>query len=145
VTEETAGRLDDQLCFALYAATNAITRSYRPLLDGIGLTYPQFLVLVILWEHRSRSVGQLAETLHLASHALSPIVARLEDGGLVRRVRDTADGRVVRVELTERGSQLEPVAAAIQQEVRGRTLLDDADLARLRASLAELTGNMGVS
>jgi MarR family transcriptional regulator, organic hydroperoxide resistance regulator len=139
---ENAGRLDEQLCFALYAAANAITRVYRPLLKHIGLTYPQYLVLLILWEHRSRQVGELAERLHLATHALSPIVDRLEQAGLVRRRRDGIDGRVVHVELTEAGAGLEAAAAAVQDEVRCRTLLEPAEVIRLRTDLLELVDTM---
>ena len=140
---KTAGRLDDQLCFALYAATNAITRMYRPLLSELGLTYPQYLVLLILWEHGSSPVGEIAERLQLATHAISPITDRLEEAGLVRRRRDDADGRVVHVELTEAGRRLEPSAAAIQDQVRCRTDLDMDDIVRLRAALVELAGHLG--
>ena len=136
--DDEAGRLDEQLCFALYAATNAITRFYRPLLDEIGLTYPQFLILLILWEERSSPVGAIAERLHLATHAVSPIVARLEGAGLVRRVKDATDGRVVHVELTDAGAALESSAAAVQEQVRCATALDDDDVVALRSSLVEL-------
>lgn len=139
----TAGRLDEQLCFALYAASNAVIRLYRPLLSEIGLTYPQYLVLLILWEHRSRQVGEIAESLHLATHAVSPIADRLEQAGLVRRVRDGTDGRVVHVELTAAGAALEVAAAAIQEEVRCRTLLDEAEVDRLRRELHDLADRLG--
>ena len=79
-----AGRLDEQLCFALYAATNAVVRVYRPLLKSVGLTYPQYLVLLILWEQESAPVGEIAERLHLATHAISPIIDRLTDADLVQ-------------------------------------------------------------
>lgn len=140
----STGRLGDQLCFALYAATNAITRVYRPLLKTIGLTYPQYLVLLILWEQRSRQIGEIAERLHLPTHAVSPIVDRLEDAGLVRRVDDVHDGRVVHVELTEAGSGLEGAAAAVQSEVRCRTFLEDADVIQLRTKLLELVELMAI-
>lgn len=134
----TAGRLDDQLCFALYAATNALTRLHRPLLKEMGLTYPQYLVLLILWERPARQVGEIADRLHLATHAISPILDRLEQAGLVRRVPDGADGRVVNVELTDAGADLEPRAADVQQAVRCATLLDDHEVGRLRSDLLEL-------
>ena len=82
-TPVTAGRLADQLCFALYAATNAVTRTYRPLLNELGLTYPQYLVLLVLWEHDARRLGEIADALLLATHAVSPIIDRLEEAGLV--------------------------------------------------------------
>ena len=141
-TSSTAGRLDDQLCFALYAATNALTRAYRPLLQAIGLTYPQYLVLLVLWEHRSRTIGEIADDLQLATHAVSPIVDRLEAAGLVRRVRDDDDGRVVNVELMPGGADLEGAAAAVQEEIRCRTLLEMPDVVRLRGELLELVERM---
>jgi MarR family transcriptional regulator, organic hydroperoxide resistance regulator len=140
--DRPAGRLDDQLCFALYAATNAVTRVYRPLLNDIGLTYPQYLVLLILWEHRSRQVGEIAESLHLATHAVSPIVDRLEEAGLVRRAKDDVDGRVVHVQLTDDGLRLEAAAAAIQEEIRCSTRLEPDDVTRLRAELVELVEHL---
>jgi DNA-binding MarR family transcriptional regulator len=138
----TTGRLDDQLCFALYAATNALTRAYRPLLQEIGLTYPQYLVLLVLWEHRARTIGAIADDLQLATHAVSPIVDRLEGAGLVRRVRDDVDGRVVNVELLPAGADLEGAAAAVQEEIRCRTLLEMPDVVRLRSELVALVERM---
>ena len=142
MVRSAAGRLDDQLCFALYSATNAITRVYRPLLKELGLTYPQYLVLLILWEHRSQTVGEIAESLHLASHAISPIVNRLEEVGLVRRSKDDSDGRLVLVELTPAGADLEASAAVVQEEVRCRSLLEDGEVVRLRAELIELADRL---
>ncbi len=139
----TAGRLDDQLCFALYAATNAIIRVYRPLLKDIGLTYPQYLVLLILWEHGSLQVGEIAGQLRLATHAVSPILDRLEEAGLVSRSKDDEDGRVVRVELTAAGHTLEPKAAAVQEAVRCSTMLDPDEVDQLRADLKSLLERMG--
>jgi DNA-binding MarR family transcriptional regulator len=103
-------RLDDQLCFALYAATHAITRRYRPLLERIGLTYPQYLVMLTLWQDGPATVGRIADRLQLDSHAVTPLVARLEGAGLVRRRRGSDRRRVV-VEATERGRDLHAPAA----------------------------------
>lgn len=139
----SAGRLADQLCFALYAATNAVVRTYRPLLDRMDVTYPQYLVLLVLWERRSCRVGEIADELRLATHAVSPILERLEQAGLVRRTRDDADRRIVHVELTAAGAELEAVAAAVQEEVRCRTLLDDDAVDRLRGDLHRLLDLMG--
>ncbi len=138
----TAGRLGDQLCFALYAATNAVTRMYRPLLDALGLTYPQYLVLLVLWEHRSRRLGEIADELRLATHAVSPIVDRMEEAGLVRREKDAVDGRVVHVVLTDAGAALESSAAAVQEQLRCRTMLEPAEVTRLRAQLVTLADRM---
>ena len=137
-----AGRLDEQLCFALYAATNAVIRAYRPLLKDLGLTYPQYLVMLILWEHGSQHVGEIADRLRLATHAVSPIVDRLEAAGLARRARLAEDGRVVQVEVTEAGRRLEAAAAAVQEQVRCHVQLDDDDVVRLRSELVALTRHM---
>lgn len=130
-------RLDDQLCFALYAATHAITRRYRPLLDEIGLTYPQYLVMLSLWQDGPRTVGQIARRLELDSHAVTPLVDRLELGGLVTRGHGT-DRRCVVVTMTERGRDLEGAAAAVQAEVACATRLPDRELADLRVQLRTL-------
>lgn len=137
-----AGRLGDQLCFALYSATNAMTRSYRPLLAEIGLTYPQYLVMLVLWERPSCRLGEIGEELHLATHAVSPIIDRLEEAGLVKRTVDETDGRAVKVELTRAGVALESSAAAVQEEVRCATSLDNDSVVRLREQLHELVDQL---
>ncbi len=135
-------RLDDQLCFALYAATHAITRRYGPLLDAIGLTYPQYLVMLTLWQDGPTTVGRIAERLELDSHAVTPLADRLERVGLVRRRRGE-DRRVVVVGLTDRGRDLEAAASRVQQEVACATGLDPDDLADLRQRLRALSGELG--
>ena len=130
-------RLDDQLCFALYAATHAITGRYRPLLDDLGLTYPQYLVMLSLWQDGPRTVGQIARRLELDSHAVTPLVGRLERSGLVTRGRGT-DRRCVVVTMTDRGRDLESAAAAVQAEVACATRLPDRELADLRVRLRTL-------
>ena len=114
-------RLDDQLCFALYAATNAITRAYRPLLRELGITYPQYLTLMALWQHGDATVGELARRLDLPAHALTPLLQRLEQAGLVLRRRSALDTRVVRVELTPDGVELETAASVVQRTVECST------------------------
>lgn len=115
---------------------------YRPLLDALGLTYPQYLVLLVLWEHRSCRLGAIADELRLATHAVSPIIDRMEEAGLVRRMKDAADGRVVHVVLTDAGAALESSAAAVQEELRCRTMLGAAEVTRLRNDLMELADRM---
>ena len=137
-----SGRLGDQLCFALYAATNAVTRVYRPLLHALGLTYPQYLVMLVLWERRSCRLGEIADELRLAPHALSPIVDRLEEAGLVRRSKDDGDGRVVIVGLTAAGETLEGGAAAVQDKVRCQTGLSADAVTSLRSELQALVERM---
>ena len=138
----SAGRLKEQLCFALYAATNAVTREYRPLLKEIGLTYSQYLVLLVLWEHRTRRLGEIATELCLATHAVSPIIDRLEEAGLVRRATDDDDARVVHVSLTPAGSRLEARAADVQEAVRCSTQLNADEVVRLRADLHRLLNQL---
>ena len=95
--------LDHQLCFALYAASMAVTRAYKPMLDELGITYPQYLVLHALWEQDGRTVGAVAERLALESSTITPLVKRLEAAGLVSRARNPQDERQVMVSLTEAG------------------------------------------
>ena len=135
-------RLDDQLCFALYAATHAITRRYRPLLDEIGLTYPQYLVMLTLWQDGPAPIGRIAHRLELDSHAVSPLVERLEHAGLVCR-RSGTDRRQVVVAVTELGRDLEAAAAAAQTQVACATGLDPGELADLRQRLRTLAGQLG--
>jgi MarR family transcriptional regulator, organic hydroperoxide resistance regulator len=142
-TLEPAGRLDAQLCFALYAAHNAMTRVFRPLLAAMGLTYPQYLVLLVLWEHHEMRLGAIADQLDLAPHAVSPIVDRLADSGLVIRMTDPQDRRVVNVVLTPAGSALEARAAGVQDMARCQTMLDDREVVALRNSLKDLTERLG--
>lgn len=135
-------RLDDQLCFALYAATHAVTRRYGPLLDAIGLTYPQYLVMLTLWQDGPSTVGGIAHRLELDSHAVTPLAERLEAAGLVTRRRG-ADRREVVVAVTDQGRELEAAASRVQAEVACATGLAPADLADLRERLRTLSGELG--
>ncbi len=110
-------RLDRQLCFALYSASNRITRLYRPLLDKLGLTYPQYLAMLVLWERAPRTVGELGDALDLDSGTLTPLLKRLEANGLVQRRRDPADERRVIVALTEAGTALRQSALSIPRSL----------------------------
>lgn len=112
-----AGRLalDRQLCFALYAASLAMTKLYKPRLDPLGLTYPQYLVMLVLWQHDGLAVGEIGERLALDSGTLTPLLKRLEGAGLVLRLRDVADERRVRVALTAQGRALRRRAQAVPQ------------------------------
>lgn len=135
-------RLDDQLCFALYAATNAVTRAYRPLLEAVGLTYPQYLVMMVLWERDAQPIHEIASRLNLASHAVTPIVHRLETAGLVSRARVGQDRRVVTVALTTAGAEAESTASAAQYAVVDQTRLCGAELTDLRDHLRDLVSRM---
>ncbi|WP_283607517.1 MarR family winged helix-turn-helix transcriptional regulator [Mycolicibacterium poriferae] len=135
-------RLEEQLCFALYSASRAVTSAYRPLLDELNLTYPQYLVLLVLWEDDACTIGQLGDRLHLDSGTLSPLIKRLEAAGLVRRQRSNADERRVDVTLTAEGRALEDRAACIPERLLGSTDADPAQLAALREALTLITSEV---
>ena len=139
VTEKLC--LDDQLCFALYAATHAITRRYRPLLEEVGLTYPQYLTMLVVWQEDSATVGRIASRLELDSHAVTPLVDRLEAAGLVRRSRGI-DRREVVITATRRGRDLQEPAARAQSQVAGATGLSPIELADLRRQLRVLADQL---
>ncbi|MEV7243313.1 MarR family winged helix-turn-helix transcriptional regulator [Streptomyces sp. NPDC093248] len=131
--------LDDQLCFALYAAQRAVTAAYRPLLDDLGLTYPQYLVLLVLWERGETSVKELAGALRLDYGTVSPLLKRLAAAGLVRRERAAGDERSVLVACTGRGEQLRERAARVPGALLTATGLGAEDTALLREALWRLT------
>lgn len=133
-----APRLDDQLCFALYAASRAVTRAYAPMLGELGLTYPQFLVMMALWENDDVSVSTLGRRLMLDSGTLTPLLKRLEKAALVTRRRDPDDERRVRVALTKAGRKLGPTAGRAQRDLLCRFEAMD-DLGGLRETLTALT------
>ena len=110
---DQALRLDNQLCFALYSASLAMTKLYKPLLDELGITYPQYLVLLVLWERDGITVSELGERLSLDSGTLTPLLKRLETAGWVSRLRDTQDERRVLVRLSAAGRELKERAARI--------------------------------
>lgn len=131
----TASRLDEQLCFALYAASRAMTAAYRPLLDELKLTYPQYLVLLVLWERNPVTVSYLCERLHLDSGTLSPLLKRLEIVGYITRRRSQTDERRVDVALTRDGRKLEQQAECIPEKLLESANLNIVDAAELRDSL----------
>lgn len=132
-------KLDNQLCFALYTATNAITRVYRQLLSEHNLTYPQYLVLIVLWEEEGVAVRDLMRRLKLDSGTLSPILKRLEKVHLITKSRTDLDERVVRIHLTEQAKQLQPLVANIQDQVACQTGLDSFEFFELLNRLNRLS------
>ena len=110
--------LDELLCFAVYSAGHAFTRVYKPLLTALGLTYPQYLVMLLLWRADRRTVGQIGEALLLDSSTLTPLLKRLEAAGMIRRVRDTRDERQVHVLLTPQGCALQQQASSVPDCMR---------------------------
>ena len=136
--EEQALRLDAQLFFPLYAASNLLTRLYRPLLDELGLTYPQYLVMLVLWQQAPASVGELSEKLYLDSGTLTPLLKRLEAAGLVRRQRSAVDERRVEVSLTPNGEALKKRALKVPGAMGCRIGMENERFIGLRAELQAL-------
>ncbi len=131
--------LDQQVCFPLYAASRAMTAAYRPKLDAMGLTYPQYLVMLVLWERDNRSVGELCAVLALDSGTLSPLLKRLQGAGLLERSRSVDDERRVEIRLTSRGRALREQACDIPEQMLEATGLSLEELAALRATLQRMT------
>jgi DNA-binding MarR family transcriptional regulator len=128
-------RLDRQLCFALYGAAQRMTRLYRPLLDALGLTYPQYLAMLVLWEASPRTVGAMGDALDLDSSTLTPLLKRLETGGLIYRRRDPKDERRVIVALTDKGLALRDKALSIPEQIFCQVGLPLDELVTLREKL----------
>lgn len=135
-------RLDNQLCFALYSASLAMTKLYKPLLDELGLTYPQYLVMLVLWERDGLTVSGLGERLSLDSGTLTPLVKRLEAAGLVTRIRDVEDERRVHVTLTAAGRRMKQRAQKIPGCVMEATQCSTAEVIRLTRELRDLRGRL---
>ena len=131
--------LDKQVCFALYSATRAVTQLYRPVLDALGLTYPQYLVMLVLWERGASTVKQLGQALELDSGTLSPLLKRLEAQGYVHRERSTVDERSVFIHLTHSGSVLRTRASSVPSRIAGATGMEFVELEALRQNLVRLT------
>jgi MarR family transcriptional regulator, organic hydroperoxide resistance regulator len=134
--------LDDQMCFALYAASRAVTAVYRPLLDDLGLTYPQYLVMLVLWDRGSCPVKEIAVALHLDYGTLTPLLKRLETAGYLRRQRRRGDERTVDIVLTAAGEDLSRRARPVPAAISRAMALSTADTAALRGLLRQLTDNL---
>ena len=135
-------KLDNQLCFALYSATHALTRAYRNALESTGITYTQYLVMLALWENNHLTVKSVADRLDLDSASLTPILKRLEVAGFLTRQRNKADERVVEIALTERGHALQDIVAGIQKQVACQTGLPQDEFEQLKNSLHKLVATM---
>lgn len=136
-------RLDNQLCFALYAATRAMTRTYRERLEPLGLTYPQYLVLLVLWEADGLTVSALGTRLMLDSGTLTPLVKRLETAGLVVKHRRTEDEREVEVWLSDKGRAMQAAVGGAREHVVCRLQMSEVDIAKLRVELMALIDRLG--
>jgi MarR family transcriptional regulator, organic hydroperoxide resistance regulator len=131
-------KIDNFVCFALYSAGHAFTRLYKPLLDPLGLTYPQYLVMAVLWENDGRTVGEIGEKLLLESSTLTPLLKRLETAGMVSRTRDQDDERVVRIQLTPKGAELKQKAVEIPQAIGCATNITLPEVMKLTADIKAL-------
>ncbi len=130
--------LDNQLCFALYSASLAMTKLYKPLLDELGLTYPQYLVMLVLWEGDGLMVSELGQRLSLDSGTLTPLLKRLEGLGLVSRLRDVSDERRVHIHLTAAGRRLKARAAKVPGCVLAASQCSLAELVQLTRQVRNL-------
>lgn len=133
-------RIDEQLCFALHAASRAMTGAYREPLRRLEITYPQYLVLLLLWEQDEQTISELGDRLQLDSGTLSPLVRRLEVRGLVERMASTVDERRVHVRLTADGRRLGPEIAEVQRCVHENLQLEPAEAAELRRLARTVAG-----
>lgn len=131
-------QLDHQLCFALYSASLAMTKLYKPLLEPLGLTYPQYLVMLVLWQGDGLTVSQLGERLALDSGTLTPLLKRLEATGLVQRLRDAQDERRVLLQLTPAGRALKTRARSVPPSIAAASGCELGELASLTARLQAL-------
>ncbi len=131
-------KLDNQVCFALYAAERVMTVAYRPLLEKLGLTYPQYLVMLVLWENDGLTVGGLGERLYLDSGTLTPLLKRMQAAGLVSRTRRPMDERAVEIQLTAKGRQLKRRAASVPADILCKAGDTGVDLAGLREDLKKV-------
>ena len=142
ISEASAPRLDDQICFALYSASRALTARYRELLAPLGVTYPQYLVLLVLWETGAITVSALGARLLLDSGTLSPLLQRLEKARLIDRTRRSDDERSVQISLTMAGSALSGPAAAIPEQICAATGIDVEQIRSLQNQLTAIADHV---
>ena len=142
---EEEKRLERQLCFAVYATAHAFTRAYKPILDRVGLTYPQYLVMLVLWEKSRLPVKSIGEQLDLDSGTLSPLLKRLEQNGLIVRTRDPKDERQVIVSLSEKGEAMKGEVDGIMQAIGQALGCGTDEMGDLRDRLQKLRANLTAS
>ena len=135
-------KLDNQLCFSIYAASRAITRAYRPILEPYGLTYPQYLVLLILWEQDGQTVNEIGSRLYLDSGTLTPLLKRMESAGFIVRARSLNDERKVEIRLGPRGIELRSHALAIPETLIETSHLDGSEARRTKVMVDQILVKM---
>ena len=138
-------RLDNQICFAVYSAAHAFNRVYKPLLDRLGLTYPQYLVMLSLWERDGVPVKDIGERLFLDSGTLTPLLKRLETAGLVKRTRSTEDERQVLIALTAQGQALKEKARNVPQSILEASDCSVAELVALKSEIVSLRDRLNAA
>jgi len=131
-------KLENQICFPLYVIAKEITGLYRPFLDELDMTYPQYLVMMVLWEQDGMTVSCIGEKLYLDSGTLTPLLKRLEAKGLITRKRKKEDERVVEICVTEAGKQLKSRACSVPEKIIASTKVDPEDLIRLKESVQNI-------
>lgn len=135
-------KLDEQLCFALYSTGLALNKVYRRLLTPLGLTYPQYLAMLVLWEHDGLTVSEIGERLYLDSATLTPLLKRMESSGLITRTRASHDERQVVIELTREGRELKAKARSIPTDLFCASECSPEDLVALKQQLESLRGSL---
>ena len=137
--------LDNQLCFAVYSTAHAFNRVYKPLLDRLGLTYPQYLVMLVLWEHDGVPLKDIGERLFLDSGTLTPLLKRLEAAGLIKRTRSTEDERQVLIALTPQGQALREKARAVPQAILAASACSVTELSAIKTELVALRDRLNAA
>lgn len=137
--------LDNQLCFSLYSAAHAIKRAYRPLLEDLGLTYPQYLILIVLWQTDGLKVSEIGKKLALDSGTLTPVLKRLDALGLINRTRRPQDEREVEISLTPSGRALRERAVDVRRDVVRQLRMSEQEIASLRTDLNMLVSTLGAA
>lgn len=134
--------LKNQICFPLYAASRLITRMYQPLLDALQITYTQYLVMLVLWEHDSLSVSQIGQQLYLESNTLTPLLKKLEQKQLIMRSRQQTDERTVMITLTEQGRELQNQASCIPEQLAKSVDFSEEELLEIRESMWKILDHL---
>lgn len=142
MTKDDALKLENQLCFSIYAASRAIIKIYRPFLEALGITYPQYLVMLVLWERKSISLKELGNKLYLDSGTLTPLLKRLESMELVKRERSTEDERLLCISVTEKGLTLKEQAINIPECILKSINIDIKQLVGLKHNVDELLSSI---
>ena len=135
-------KLENQICFPLYVASRLITRAYQPMLDDMGITYPQYLVLLALWENDGQTVNQISQELYLNTNTITPLLKRMEKTGIITRTRSQEDERKVLIRLTSQGINLKKKAYCIPNEILQKTGLSLSEINQLKQQIHQLIHQM---